>query len=176
MGDATLPEPLLMYRMYRFPLFNNILFHISLLGALPLSGCGVTQTEPVKEERSVSAQANRDEAESCLRTKILDDYQEDWAVRTTNNKTLQEGEDHVYSVILYAGNEYRIQGCGDQASVDVDLVLYDADGNEIDRDESVDREPLLMYTPRKTATFYVVLHAADVAGQATAIAMAVTYR
>ncbi|MEL6348134.1 MAG: hypothetical protein AAFV53_33810 [Myxococcota bacterium] len=123
------------------------------------------------------AQADEKEADTCLRTKIWDGYSDGWAVRTATSATLAEGEHRVYLVTLYAGNEYKLQVCGDKASADVDLVLHNADGKELGRDSSSDREPVLMYKPESTETFYVVLYAADVEeGQSSGIAMAVTYR
>lgn len=167
---------------YQQSVQNVLLFTSCLLGVLSVYGCSATQNQTAEDERSSFAgnnaarKANEKEAESCLRTKISNDYKENWAVRTTNSTTLQEGEHHVFQVILYAVNEYRIQGCGDKNAIDVDLVLYDEEGKEIARDDSVNREPILTVTPEKTATFYVLLHAVDVAGQDTAVAMAVTYR
>ncbi len=122
--------------------------------------------------------ADEADAESCLRTKIWDGYNEGWAVRTATAATLAEAEYRIYLVTLYKGNEYRVVACGDDASTDVDLVLHDADGNVVLQDETKDRQPLLNFKPDTTDTFYVVVHASGVKekGAKAGIGMAVTYR
>lgn len=126
---------------------------------------------------SGTAHADEKEADSCLRTKIWDGYGEGWAVRTATSATLEQGAHRVFLVTLYAGNEYKILVCGDNAASNIDLILHDTDGNEVIRDESNDREPVVMYTPATTETYYVVMHASSVvADQSAGMAMAVTYR
>ena len=78
-----------------------------------------------------TAQADEKEADTCLRTKIWSGYNEGWAVRTATSASLEGGEHRIYLVTLYAGNEYKLQVCADSNVLDVDLVLHDADGNEI---------------------------------------------
>lgn len=124
------------------------------------------------------AAADEAEAESCLRTKIWDGYNEGWAVRTATAATLAETEYRIFLVTLYKGNEYKIVACGDESSKNVDLVLHDADGNVVLQDETDDRQPVLSYKPTSTDTFYVVVHARSVKekGQKAGVGMAVTYR
>jgi hypothetical protein len=133
------------------------------------------------------AAADKTEAETCLRTKIWDGYNEGWAVRTAVTAELQEAEHRIYLVTLYAGNEYRFQVCGDPNVKDVDLILHDEAGKEMMRDSTDDREPMLSYKPTTTATYYVAVYAAsldaapavasaDGKGGAAGISLAVTYR
>ena len=124
------------------------------------------------------ALADEEEADTCLRTKIWDGYNEGWAVRTATTASLGQGEHRIYLVTLYAGNEYRLQVCGDANANNVDIVLHDANGTELMRDESDDREPLLNFKPSSTDTYYIAVYAAGLAkGQDKAgVAMAVTYR
>ena len=60
----------------------------------------------------------------------------------------------------------------------MDLVLHDADGKEITRENEKDREPILTFKPAETQTYYVAVYAAELSGDADAagVAMAVTYR
>ena len=126
---------------------------------------------------SGTAVADEKEADTCLRTKIWDGYNEGWAVRTATTASLNQGEHRIYLVTLYAGNEYRLQVCGDSNAGDLDLVLHDAAGQELVRDQSDDREPMVVYKPAVTETYYVALHAAQInGGQSAGAAMAVTYR
>ena len=123
------------------------------------------------------AAADEKEADSCLRDKIWDGYSEGWAVRTATSATLQQGDHRVYLVTLYAGNEYKLQACGDASAGDIDLILHDTEGNPVARDETNDREPVILYKPALTETYYVVMHAINVTeGQSSGMAMAVTYR
>ncbi len=124
------------------------------------------------------AHADENSAESCLRTKIWDGYNTGWAVRTATTTSLGQGEHRIYLVTLYAGTEYKVMACGDDLAGNVDLVLYDALGNEVMRDQTSDREPILSYKPTATDTFYVAVHATKVndAAKKAGIATAVTYK
>ena len=128
----------------------------------------------------IAAPALADEkaAETCLRTKVWDGYAEGWGIRTMTSTTLDAGATRNYLVTLYKGNEYQVQTCGDSDVTNLDVLLYDIDGNMVIRDETTDREPLLSYKPAATATFYIVLHARGLTdGKPNAgVAMAVTYR
>jgi hypothetical protein len=127
---------------------------------------------------STTAAADEKEADTCLRTKIWAGYDDGWAVRTATTTTLGAGEHRIYLVTLYAGNQYEIKVCGDKSSTDLDLVLHDADGKELSRDKSDDREPMLKFTPQTTETYYVAVYAATLAADAksTGVALAVTYK
>jgi len=127
---------------------------------------------------STVAVADEEEADTCLRTKIWAGYNDGWAVRTATTASLGQGEHRIYLVTLYAGNEYRVRVCGDNNANDLDIVLHDANGTELMRDESSDREPLLNFRPLTTDTYYVAVYAATLAsGQVKAgVATAVTYR
>ena len=120
--------------------------------------------------------ADEKEADSCLRDKIWSGYSEGWAVRTATTTTLAQDEHRVYLLTLYAGNEYKVQVCADKASKNVDLVLHDVEGNEILRDQDNNREPILVYKPAETQTFYVAVYAADLKEDKSGVALAVTYR
>lgn len=123
------------------------------------------------------AQADEKEADTCIRNKVWDGYSEGWAVRTSTSATLGEGEHRVYLVTFYAGNEYLLRVCGDGSAENVDLIVYNAAGEELTRDTSQDREPSLTFKPSTTETYYVVVYASDVQeGKKSGIAMAVTYR
>ena len=122
--------------------------------------------------------ADEKEADDCLRSKIWSGYDDGWAVRTATTTTLKAEEHRVYLVTLYAGNEYKISVCGDKNIANVDIVLHNANGDELKRDESSDREPIITYTPSETDTYYVAVYAAQLAqGKSdSGVAMAVTYR
>lgn len=127
---------------------------------------------------ALSASADEKDAETCLRTKVWDGYAQGWGVRTLTSTTLPDGKTRNYLVTLYEGNDYRIQTCADEQIANLDLLLYDARGNVLARDQSADREPEITFTPKNTGTYYIVLYNRE-AAKADAVggaAMAVVYR
>lgn len=124
------------------------------------------------------AHADEASAEACLKTKIWEGYNQGWAVRTATNATLAQGEHRIYLVTLYAGTEYKIMVCGDDAMANADIVLYDSLGNEVLKDGSQDREPVITYKAGSTDTYYIAVHATKLkeAGAKSGLATAVTYK
>lgn len=127
---------------------------------------------------SSAAHADEEAAQTCLRTKIWDGYTSGWQVRSQTNTSLGAGEHRVYLITLYAGNEYKFLACGDDQAANVDLVLYDAQGNVLITDVSNDREPSLTYTPTVTDTFYLAVHGSRLNDptKKAGISTAVTYK
>ena len=136
---------------------------------------------------STSSLADEKQADTCLRTKIWDGYADGWGIRTITSATLANDDVKVYLVTLYKGNEYQIRACGDDSTQDITLALYDVTGGETDdagnpvptvQDDTIDREPLIAYTPEKTGTYYVAVKvdAYTDAASSAGVAMAVTYR
>lgn len=125
-----------------------------------------------------TASADEAAAETCLKTKIWEGYNSGWAVRTATNATLGQGEHRIYLVTLYAGTEYKIMVCGDDAVVNADIVLYDSLGTEVARDSSKDREPTVTFKAGATDTFYIAVHATQTKDPAAkgGVATAVTYK
>ena len=124
------------------------------------------------------AYADEAAAEACLKAKIWEGYNQGWAVRTVTNASLAQGEHRIYLVTLYAGTEYKLSVCGDDALVNADIVLYDSLGNEVARDNTADREPVVSFKASATDTFYIAVHATKTkegAGKA-GVSTAVTYK
>lgn len=117
-------------------------------------------------------------AETCLRTKVWDGYADGWGVRTMTSTSLASGATRNYLVTLYKGNEYQIRTCGDDSVKNLDVYLYDLNGAVVKQDASKDREPMLDFKPEQTGTYYIVVHARELAdaGKEAGVAMAVTYR
>jgi len=124
------------------------------------------------------AEAGKRDAEDCLRTRVWDGYGDGWGIRTMTSTELAAGKTRNYLVTLYKGNEYRIEACGDGSVKNVDVLLYDTNGNVIKRDESDDKTPRFEFTPEETGSFYVVVYMRDLEeGKDDAgVAMAVVYR
>ncbi len=124
------------------------------------------------------ANADEKDAENALREKIWAGYEKGWAVRTATTTSLESEGHRVYLVTLYAGNEYKFQAIGDKHAQNIDLVLHDSEGKEVQRDESTDREPKIVYKPTKTKTYYIAVYAAQITEdvESAGVALAVTYR
>ncbi|MDP2316038.1 MAG: pre-peptidase C-terminal domain-containing protein [Pseudomonadota bacterium] len=127
---------------------------------------------------SAPALADEESAETCLHTKIWDGYTKGFQVRSQVNTTLGTGEHRVYLITLYAGNQYKFLACGDENSANLDLVVYDAQGNVILTDTSNDREPQVTFTPTQTDTFYLAVYGARLndSGKKAGVSTAVTFK
>lgn len=124
------------------------------------------------------AHADEKQAEECVTTKVRDGYAEGWGIRTMTTTTLAPGKTRNYLVTLYAGNEYQLQACGDDTVSNLDVLLYDTEGNLLSRDDVEDRQPAFNYTPKTTNTYYVVVYLRSLkgGGDDAGVAMAVTYK
>lgn len=124
------------------------------------------------------AMADEEAAETCVRTKVWDGYAEGWGIRTLTATTLAPNATRNYLVTLYKGNEYQISTCGDSGVQNLDVLLYDLNGNVVLRDDTSDREPKLYFQPTETSTYYIVLHARELKAGVTGagVSMAVVYR
>ncbi len=124
------------------------------------------------------AHADEKQAEECVTTKVRDGYAEGWGIRTMTTTTLAPGKTRNYLVTLYAGNEYQLQACGDDTVGNLDVLLYDTEGNLLSRDDVEDRQPAFNYTPKTTDTYYVVVYLRSLkgGGDDAGVAMAVTYK
>ena len=122
--------------------------------------------------------AGEAEADTAVRTRIWARYEQGYAVRTSSATHLVPGEERVYLLTLLAGNEYLVQGCGDDDVSDLDLFLYDSDGKVVAMDSTDDREPTLSFKPATTDTYYLTLSLGSMAEGKTeaGVAMALLYR
>jgi Bacterial pre-peptidase C-terminal domain len=132
---------------------------------------------------ALPALADEKDAETCLRNKVWDGYAQGWGVRTMTSASIPDGKTRNYLVTLYEGNEYQVQACTDENVVNLDLLLYDTQGNVITRDPVVapgteDREPTVSFRPPATGTYYIVLYnrKGKTAEAIGGVAMAVVYR
>lgn len=59
------------------------------------------------------------------------------------------------NVSLESGQDYAIWGVCDQDCTDIDLTLYDDDGNQVDQDIQTDDKPLVRVTPRRNGRYRI---------------------
>lgn len=85
----------------------------------------------------------------------LDDYSlsHEPFIDTLNHRSLD-----TLTLTLYRGISYKIVGVCDSDCSDIDMYVYDDNGNLIDSDESSDDIPFIEVTPRWTATFEVEIN------------------
>ena len=69
--------------------------------------------------------------------------------------SLDQGNNEMVSLTLEAGTQYQIMGACDNDCTDLDFVLYDSNGNELDSDLQTDDYPVVSVTPRRTGTYSV---------------------
>ena len=69
--------------------------------------------------------------------------------------SLNNGHNEMVSLDLDIGTQYQIMGACDTDCSDLDFVLYDAAGNQIDNDVETDDVPIVSVTPRRSGTYRV---------------------
>jgi hypothetical protein len=69
--------------------------------------------------------------------------------------SLDDDESEYVTLELDAGRSYALLGVCDEDCSDLDMRLYDADGNEIDSDIETDDYPVVEVRPVRTARFRV---------------------
>jgi hypothetical protein len=69
--------------------------------------------------------------------------------------SLNQNRNEMVSLDLDIGTQYQIMGACDTDCSDLDLVLYDQAGNQIDEDVEMDDAPIVTVTPGRSATYRV---------------------
>ncbi len=109
--------------------------------------------------RPASAQSEnrwRTQVESQLKNaaKTLSDkgYEQ---THETQIGSLHDNENDSFTLTLHSGTTYALVGVCDNDCKDLDLVLYDADGNQVDSDIGPDDVPIVQVTPSETQRYRV---------------------
>ncbi|NCG18563.1 MAG: hypothetical protein GWP91_06080 [Rhodobacterales bacterium] len=110
---------------------------------------------------STQAAQAKSPVDDCLRTKVWDTYPEGWSVRATSETQVEFGGTQFFKATLLKGRNYRVLTCAEEGVKDLDVLLYDKDGQVVERDQTQNREPMLSFSPDKTATYYIVLYLRD---------------
>jgi hypothetical protein len=69
--------------------------------------------------------------------------------------SLRDDENESFSLTLHSGTSYALVGVCDNDCSDLDLVLYDADGDQVDSDVQTDDVPIVRVTPSETMRYRV---------------------
>lgn len=71
---------------------------------------------------------------------------------------LKRGQNRVTLTTLYRGNHYLLIGAGNEHVKDLDLILYDENGNFINSDRKSDALPIVEVHPKWTGRYYIKGH------------------
>jgi hypothetical protein len=66
---------------------------------------------------------------------------------------LKESESEYLNITLHAGTDYAIIGVCDNDCSDLDLRIFDADGDEVDNDVQTDDVPIVHVAPTETQRY-----------------------
>jgi hypothetical protein len=69
--------------------------------------------------------------------------------------SLADDDNESFNLTLHAGTTYALVGVCDNDCSDLDMVLYDADGSQVDSDVQTDDVPIVQVTPRETQRYRV---------------------
>jgi hypothetical protein len=72
------------------------------------------------------------------------------------DSSLDSSEEESHWVTLYRGDSYTFLGACDDDCGDLDLFLYDEDGDEVDSDVSTDAIPTVSVSPRRTGDYRIM--------------------
>jgi hypothetical protein len=78
-------------------------------------------------------------------------------IRIEDSDTLREGESKRYEPVLYRGTRYAFFAAGDQHIRDLDIYIYDMDGNLLAHDDTNSDTAIAVLAPRYTGQFKVIV-------------------
>jgi hypothetical protein len=76
-------------------------------------------------------------------------------LRSEDSDVLAPGESKRYDLVLNRGVRYAFFAAGDQNIRDLDIYIYDLDGNLLASDEDTDETPITQFAPAWTGLFRV---------------------
>lgn len=76
-------------------------------------------------------------------------------LRSQDADMVSEGEWKRYDLVLNRGVRYAFFAAGDQNIADLDIYIYDLDGNLMAHDDDFDETPVAILAPRWTGLFQV---------------------
>jgi hypothetical protein len=69
--------------------------------------------------------------------------------------SLRDDENESFNLTLHSGTAYALVGVCDNDCSDLDMVIYDADGSQVDSDVQTDDVPIVQVTPGETQRYRV---------------------
>ena len=80
---------------------------------------------------------------------------ENYTVKNYIIGTIGEDDENSWTMYLSSSDEYVFGGFCDEDCDDLDLYLYDEDGNEIDNDTEEDDFPVITFSPRESGRYKI---------------------
>lgn len=120
---------------------------LAVLAGVALFATTSAQAQESRWARQVSGQLTR-----------FSDVLSDKGYRLTQeikNGSLGDDQSDSFLLELVEGRSYALLGVCDEDCTDLDLRLFDDDGNEVDADVEADDYPVVEVRPRRTAQFRV---------------------
>jgi hypothetical protein len=120
------------------------------------------------------AGASEDEAVECAAMATTKLMREGYRLRNHDSDVLAQGQFMSYDGTFNRGSAYVIFACGDSRALDLDITVYNEDGELVARDQQTDNRPLVVVTPRWTGPFRarVSMYAARGAAHYTMVVLA----
>ncbi len=100
----------------------------------------------------VPAQADAAGVSKCLDEMVAGAAAQGRRLRATDSDSTPAKEAVDYRLTLYKGMTYVLLGCADDG-VDLDLRLYDSEGNLVDKDGAEDNKPFVFVEPASTGEY-----------------------
>lgn len=97
--------------------------------------------------------ADADKARACLDGVVSGAIASGMRVRATDVFAAGAQEAVTYRLTLYKGLNYVLLGCADGEGVDLDMRLYDDNGELVSNDKSPDAQPFVDVSPPKTGEY-----------------------
>ncbi|HRY14675.1 MAG TPA: hypothetical protein P5330_02230 [Candidatus Competibacteraceae bacterium] len=117
------------------------------LAIMAIPSANASRGEAIAVGRQVIADVERDSA-FCARDTFRIDH-------------IELGQTLTYNTFLYKNAHYILAIGGDSKARDLDAVLYDENGNLIDKDLRYNQSGLVEVTPRWSGTFYLKVKLAN---------------
>ena len=122
-------------------------------------------------------QSHADEAaaRSCLDSMVSGAIASGMRLRASDAATAGPQEAITYRVTLYKGLSYVLLGCADGEAVDLDMRLYDGEGNLVSNDKSPDAQPFVDVSPPHTGEYALQVLVYKSEAPKTDFAVAIAY-
>ena len=98
---------------------------------------------------------NYDDARSNAYTAALYLTAAGYNIKGYKGEYLGTSETVTYKVYMYSGNQYVVLGAGDNRVGDLDVEVYDSNGNLVASDRDYSAVSVAKFTPAYSGTYYV---------------------
>lgn len=121
-----------------------------------------------------ASSADAGKARTCLDEMVAGAVSAGMRLRSTDVWKASPQEAVTYRVTLYKGINYVLLGCADGEAVDLDMRLYDGNGELVSNDKSPDAKPFVDVSPPTTGEYALQVLVYKAAAQ-TDYAVAIAY-